>query len=518
MNMATEEFIDLKMISEQIEVNITTTELTEENIGQGKEDGEIEDDQLVQTMDLVDNEGCSLVETIKTAENISGNGRDLDESPRSGVKRARMTYVDQEPSVHVVYNSLTRASKRKLEELLQHWSKWHTQQNFSTNDPNEIMETGEQTFFPALHFGVENASTVSFWIDNQTSKEQNNFIPLDGDSVPTYDRGYAFGLTSADSSTNVEGGVETQEVSRCFNCGSYSHSLKDCRKPRDNAAVDNARKEHQSKRNQTVGSRSTPRYYQSSHGGKYDEIRPGVLSSETRQFLGLGELDPPPWLRRMREIGYPPGYFDPEYEDQPSGITIYAEETLDGEDGEILGASNNPEPKKKMSVEFPGINAPIPENADEIRWASSPGTFSFDASRNRIHLFPNRLSDTGNYGDARRSRECRDDGPPGCNLGFDTPRYSGFSPTYASDSYSPRGYPIPRSTDRGRWNPLVHDDSPSYSPNSPVTHASLNTLQSPQSFSSANSESRSYGSHHNSSSDFPSRRNDRQDHHRHRRK
>ncbi|KAF9593675.1 hypothetical protein IFM89_024492 [Coptis chinensis] len=178
-----------------------------------------------------------------------------------------------------------------------------------------------------------------------------------------------------------------------------------------------------------------PRYYQSSHGGKYDEIRPGVLSSETRQLLGLGELDPPPWLRSMHEIGYPPGYLD-----------------------------------------------------------------------------------TGNYSDPRRSREYRDDGPPGCNLGFDTPRYGGYSPTYASDSYSPRGYPIPRSTDRGRWNPLVHDDSPSYSPKSLVTHASPNTLQSPQSFSSANSESRSDSSHHNSSSDFSSRRNDRQDHHRHRRK
>jgi zinc finger CCHC domain-containing protein 8 len=38
-------------------------------------------------------------------------------------------------------------------------------------------------------------------------------------------------------------------------------------------------------------------------------LKPGSLDAETRKLLGLKELDPPPWLNRMREIGYPPGYF-----------------------------------------------------------------------------------------------------------------------------------------------------------------------------------------------------------------
>jgi zinc finger CCHC domain-containing protein 8 len=46
----------------------------------------------------------------------------------------------------------------------------------------------------------------SFWMDNQTGKQQNKeFIPLDGNSVPLYDRGYVLGLTSAEGSSNVEG-------------------------------------------------------------------------------------------------------------------------------------------------------------------------------------------------------------------------------------------------------------------------------------------------------------------------
>ncbi|KAK8520104.1 hypothetical protein V6N12_004066 [Hibiscus sabdariffa] len=79
------------------------------------------------------------------------------------------------------------------------------------------------------------------------------------------------------------------EASRCFNCGSYSHSLKHCPKPRDSAAVNNARKQHQKfRRNQNAASRNAIRYYQSSQGGKYDDLKPGVLGAETRELLGLG--------------------------------------------------------------------------------------------------------------------------------------------------------------------------------------------------------------------------------------
>lgn len=82
------------------------------------------------------------------------------------------------------------------------------------------------------------------------------------------------------------------DASRCFNCGSYSHSLKECPKPRDNAAVNNARQQQKSRRNQNSASRNPTRYYQKSSGGKYDGLRPGALDVETRQLLGLGVI----WL------------------------------------------------------------------------------------------------------------------------------------------------------------------------------------------------------------------------------
>lgn len=47
------------------------------------------------------------------------------------------------------------------------------------------------------------------------------------------------------------------------------------------------------------------------------------------------------------------------------------------EDGEIPD-----EPRRKKSVEFPGINAPIPENADERLWTT--GSLRSDSSRYRL--------------------------------------------------------------------------------------------------------------------------------------
>lgn len=83
-------------------------------------------------------------------------------------------------------------------------------------------------------------------------------------------------------------GSDLLDAPRCFNCGSYNHSLKECPKPRDNAAVNNSRKQLKVKRNQTAGSRNLTRYYQDSPGGKYEGLRPGVLDAETRRLLGLG--------------------------------------------------------------------------------------------------------------------------------------------------------------------------------------------------------------------------------------
>lgn len=442
-----------------------------------------------------------------------------DGSSISGVKRPRMTFDEQQPSVHVIYDSLSSGSKQKLEELLQQWSEWHARHYSSSHESKEAVESGEKMYFPALHVGLDKPSAVSFWMDNQTRNPQSKeFIPLDSNSVPLYDRGYSMGLTSEDDSSNLGKG-KLGEASRCFNCGSYDHALKECSKPRDNVAVNNARKQHNSKRNQKAGSRKPTRYYQDTPGGKYDGLRPGVLDADTRKLLGLGELDPPPWLNRMREMGYPPGYLDLEDKDQPSGITIFAEEEIkeetEGEDGEILGP-DHPEPPRKMSIEFPGINAPIPDNADERRWAGGPR--HSDPSRNRSNRRSNNsseLTSKRHQNEPRWAMETRDDGPPGVDPRL-SPSISSYSQRYDNYesssyiSYSPRGnIPIPISpsfqrslSERGRRSPLVHDSSLNHSPYGSLPGSPLdrNRLVSPHNYGSPGFENRNNDPRNGSSS------------------
>lgn len=155
---------------------------------------------------------------------------------------------------------------------------------------------------------------------------------------------------------------------------------------------------------------------------------------------------------------------DPDDEDQPSGIIIHGgvETKVEQEDGEIIETDHlePPEPQRKMTVEFPGVNAPIPENADERVWAQGP-SFS-DLSRNRSHSRSNHYSEPvsrGHHREQRWSRDYRDDGPPGVDPGFGPssypPRYGSYDYNYNSRSSSnasaPRSPPFGRSqSDRGR--------------------------------------------------------------------
>ncbi|XWS30671.1 hypothetical protein CRYUN_Cryun23aG0006700 [Craigia yunnanensis] len=437
----------------------------------------------------------------------------------SGVKRPRIKVDDQQPSVHIVYKFLTRASKQKLEELLQKWSEWQAEHGSSSQDQNELIESGVETYFPALRVGAERPSAVSFWIDNQTRNPHDmEFIPLDSNIVPLYDRGYAMGLTSADGSSNLEGGLEIKDdASRCFNCGSYSHSLKQCPKPRDNVAVNTARKQHKSKHNQNTASRSAIRYYQNAQGGKYDNLKPGVLGAETRQLLGLGEFDPPPWLNRMREIGYPLGYLAPDDEDQPSGITIYADGgTNEGQENGEIAEIVHPEPQRKMTVEFPGLNGPIPVEADEKLWA--PGPSSSESSRSRSHHRLNHSSEPrsrGHHHGQRYFGDFEDEGPPGIDSRFSSfhpSRYGNYDSPYSF--HSPRDLiPSPQSptlgrsySERGRRSPLVYEEFGSHGSFSSL-HSSSDRRNTPRIQGSARFENENDERWDNSYSDYSSRFN-----------
>ncbi|KAF2564906.1 hypothetical protein F2Q70_00015496 [Brassica cretica] len=377
-------------VRDAVSVSLETVKV---DVSYMEEDMDLTEDDFRNVSGQFSRETTSTATTVRDAVSVSLETVKVDVSSKTGVKRARTISEENQSSVHVTYKHLTRASKQKLESLLQQWSEWEAEQSYlpcqSDQDQEPALESGEDTYFPALRVGLQKTSSVSFWFDCKTGQDSlKEFVPVESSTTPLYNRKFTIGLDSTVGSSNLEGGLEIidDDPPRCFNCGAYSHSMRECPKPFDRSAVNIARRQHKSKRNQS--SRLIPsRYYKSAQGGKYDGLKPGSLDPETRQVLGLGELDPPPWLHRMREIGYPPGYLAVE-EDHLSGITIFDEEETEpeeeekeegevkAEDGEILevAASSSEPPQMKMTVEFPGINAPIPENADVWLWQQRKNT------------------------------------------------------------------------------------------------------------------------------------------------
>ncbi|KAF0888701.1 hypothetical protein E2562_016497, partial [Oryza meyeriana var. granulata] len=450
---ASDGIIDLEEEQDQVDGEPSTMDSTKVSdviidLEEGQvEDMDLSDDDIVvvkhQHLDASIQSGTSVA-AVQTLYGVSveldkGNGLEsgshaaknilIDESPIRGVKRARIEST--EPSVRVIYSNLTRESKRKLMELMQQWSEWETRkQNALMKAGEEVLECGEETYYPALHVGSEKSCAVSFWVDNQAKES----VALDDDSVPLYDREFTLGSTPLGDPSKTESRADKDD-SRCFNCGSYSHALKECPKPRDNAAINNARKQHNLKRNQSNVNRGQNRYYQKTPG-KFDDLRPGVLGPETRECLGIGENDPPPWLHRMRELGYPPGYLDVvDDEDKPSGITIFGDEDIkeEYEEGELPDQGEPSPPQTKKTVEFPGINGPIPENGDRWLWDSTPPQYS-----GRHH--------------SSDSREQRNRGPPGADR---------YSSRYHSYDYGPASPSHGRAvSDRGRRSPSGYENLP----------------------------------------------------------
>lgn len=413
----------------------------------------------MQSLELVESVSASHFLELDAIQsnNNGGNGSlvGLNEELGSGTdevdgsKRPEDECKNKESSVRIVYSSLPSQSKRKLEELLHQWSEWHTQNFKSADDLADCLESGEETYFPAIHVGSEKSLAVSFSMDVHVRKRQRKeSLSLNNDGSPLYDRGYAVGLAS-DEGIIEERVVDLREAPRCFNCGSYNHPLSECQKPRDNAAVNSARKQYLSKRNQNTGPRVQTRYYQESPAGKFDGLKPGALSAETRKLLGLGELDPPPWLNRMRELGYPVGYFDSEEEEQPSGIAIFGDEesqNMDMRNGLSLDVRKS---QKKMTVGFPGINAPIPENADQKNWMGPSPDNSWNQSNHRWNHAREALNN-GHFHGAYVPRNHIEAPPSPFGLEFSPPVPHYLQNYPPREPFSPRDAWTPGSPHYGR--------------------------------------------------------------------
>ncbi|XP_072043778.1 zinc finger CCHC domain-containing protein 8-like [Amphiura filiformis] len=164
--------------------------------------------------------------------------------------------------------------------------------------------------------------------------------------------------------------------SKCWNCDSEDHSLRECTLQRDFQRI-NANK-------QLFQSSSTPqqkRYLQdgkSSGGDKknFSKFVPGAISNELREAIGIGDDQVPPYIYMMRVHGYPPGWMR-DAEVESSGMKVYnmkrQEEGEIDEEGEGQQEDGRPKYDVKKLVEYPGFNVPLPEHVkDEWQQLGAP--------------------------------------------------------------------------------------------------------------------------------------------------
>ncbi|KAB0370484.1 hypothetical protein FD755_018446 [Muntiacus reevesi] len=155
----------------------------------------------------------------------------------------------------------------------------------------------------------------------------------------------------------------------CFNCGSEEHQMKDCPMPRNAARISEKRKEYMDACGETNNQNFQQRYHAEEVEERFGRFKPGVISEELQDALGVTDKSLPPFIYRMRQLGYPPGWLK-EAELENSGLSLY--DGKDGAEGEM--EAGEVQQTKSVTydlsklVNYPGFNISTPRGIpDEWR-------------------------------------------------------------------------------------------------------------------------------------------------------
>uniref|UniRef100_A0A3B3B6E1 Zinc finger CCHC domain-containing protein 8 n=1 Tax=Oryzias melastigma TaxID=30732 RepID=A0A3B3B6E1_ORYME len=214
-------------------------------------------------------------------------------------------------------------------------------------DPHKSSFSSVKTTTEAFKVSINVVGSVlyftSFSVDKLGQPLVNDNPQLtDGWDVPTYQQ--VFNQVIGTDGLEIEM-KDKRPKSMCFNCGSSTHQLRDCPKPKDFAAISERRKEFNHSNNQAM--QTNHRYHADEVEERFAKYKPGVMSEELLSALGLDNNTLPPLIYRMRQLGYPPGWLK-EAEMENSGLSLY-----DGKDQTISYDVSK-------LVDFPGFNVPAP--------------------------------------------------------------------------------------------------------------------------------------------------------------
>ncbi|XP_010143683.1 PREDICTED: zinc finger CCHC domain-containing protein 8 [Buceros rhinoceros silvestris] len=146
----------------------------------------------------------------------------------------------------------------------------------------------------------------------------------------------------------------------CFNCGSEDHQMKDCPKPRNAARISEKRKEFLEACGEASNQNFQQRYHAEEVEERFGKYKPGVISGELQDALGVTNKSLPPFIYRMRQLGYPPGWLK-EAEMEHSGLALYDGRTED---------EGSCQPKRttydvSKLINYPGFNTSTPSGISD---------------------------------------------------------------------------------------------------------------------------------------------------------
>ncbi|KAM6120073.1 zinc finger CCHC domain-containing protein 8 isoform 1-T1 [Phoenicopterus ruber ruber] len=205
----------------------------------------------------------------------------------------------------------------------------------------------------------------------------------------------------------------------CFNCGSEDHQMKDCPKPRNAARISEKRKEFMEACGEASNQNFQQRYHAEEVEERFGKFKPGVISGELQDALGVTDKSLPPFIYRMRQLGYPPGWLK-EAEMEHSGLALYDGKDDGGTEDEGSRQQKRTTYDVSKLINYPGFNISTPSGIPD-EWQIF-GSIPMQPSQQK-DVFANYLSNfhapspkSGNKRTASQSRSHHSKRPREDNL------------------------------------------------------------------------------------------------------
>eukprot|EP00794_Sanderia_malayensis_P020186 gene20186-22161_t len=168
-------------------------------------------------------------------------------------------------------------------------------------------------------------------------------------SIPVYEQVFLNALPVVTDGQKIV--IRQKKQACCFNCLG-DHNVSQCDQPKDQKKINSNRDVFMQK----FGSPVADSRYHQSDTDRFRDFKPGHVSSGLREALGIDDSELPPYIYKMRLLGYPPGYLKPS---EPS-LLMYGKEgnridDLGQEEGELEF------PPVSKNILYEGFNAPMSE-------------------------------------------------------------------------------------------------------------------------------------------------------------